>query len=362
MHQRELHGAMSTNEINDRLAPRSGSGQRPMRRDLMATIAVVTLLVAASSPSVAQAQGSPSPDPAILRPILAAPLPMPATPPPLIDPDGPPSASVERHGVRLDLWVPAEPVPSGAWTSTLLRVTNVGEVPVWVPGYPDNLPCQLPIQGGVDLRDLWAPGVEWSGNAGIFKAAALGAGSSASAGTEIAGRDRDGTCLDVGLPAGRLRPGASFDVTFQTWVRYPWRDQHLPTGTASEGYRLTFYRSNHGEGREGRRTFVEVRAPLAIAGTDVTYPSPQSLIDTALGQPEFLAWIETRDFGQDWSGYVEGIEPPRGMTFAEVAPLAGPAPEDTVEIRAFAEGSAPGTYGNVTIDPWDASVVEVVIR
>ena len=44
--------------------------------------------------------------------------------------------------MRLDLWVPTEPVPSGAWMSTILRVTNVGEVPVWVYGYPDNLPCQ----------------------------------------------------------------------------------------------------------------------------------------------------------------------------------------------------------------------------
>jgi hypothetical protein len=107
---------------------------------------------------------------------------------------------------------------------------------------------------------------------------------------------------------------------------------------------------------------VEVRAPLAIAGTEVAYPSPQALIDAALAQPEFLAWIETRDFGQDWNGYIVGIEPPRGMTFAEVDPLGGPAPEETVEIRAFAQGSAPGTYGNVIIDPWDASVEEVIIQ
>jgi hypothetical protein len=330
----------------------------------MATIAVAALLVAASSPWVALGQGSPSPEPAIDRPILAAPLPVPAGPPPAVDSDGPPSASVERHGVRLDLWVPAEPVASGAWMSTLLRVTNVGEVPVWVYGYPDNIPCQLPIVGGIDLRDLWAPGVEWSGNAGIFKAAVLGAGSPASLGSESAAVDPDATCLDVGLPAGRMRPGASFELPLEAWVRYLWRDQPLPTGIASVGYRLTFYRSDpdRHSGEDRRRTFVEVRAPLAIAGTDVAYPSPQELVDAALAQPEFLAWIETRDFGQDWNPYVEGIEPPRGMTFAEIDPLGGPAPEETVGIGAFAQGTAPGSFGSVIIDPWDASVEEVIIR
>ena len=356
---------MSTYEAVTRSPRRSGgSGQRPLRRDLMAAIAVALLLVAAASPWVAQAQETPSPVPASDRPILAPPLPVPAGPPPAVDSDGPPSASVERHGVRLDMWVPSQPVLSGAWMSTLLRVSNVGKVPVWVYGYPDNIPCQLPILGGIDLRDLWAPGVDWTGNAGIFKAAALGAGSPASPGADIAGRDPDATCLDVGLPAGRMRPGASFDLTFQTWVRYPWRDQHLPTGTASVGYGLGFYRSNpdRHSAEDRRRSFVEVRAPLAIAGTDVAYPSPQTLIDAALAQPEFLAWIETRDLGQDWNAYVEGIDPPRGMTFAEVDPLGGPAPEETVEIRAFAQGGAPGTYGKVIIDPWDASVEEVIIR
>jgi hypothetical protein len=146
----------------------------------------------------------------------------------------------------------------------------------------------------------------------------------------------------------------------QTWVRYPWRDQPLPAGTASVGYRFWFHRSAPGRG--GRETSLEVRAPLAIAGTDVAYPSPQTLIDAALAQPEFLAWIETRDFVEEWNPYVEGIEPPRGMTFAEIDPLGGPAPEETVGIGAFAQGSEPGSFGSVIIDPWDASVEEVIIR
>lgn len=355
---------MSTHEAVTRSSRRSGgSRQRALRRDLMATIAVAALLVAASSPWVALGQGTPSPEPAIDRPILAAPLPVPAEPAPLVSPEGPPTASVERHGVRLDLWVPAGPVASGAWMSALLRVTNVGEAPVWVYGYPDNIPCQSPILGGIDLRDLWAPGVAWSGNAGIFKAAVLGAGSPASLGSEFAVVDPDAVCLDDGMPAGRMRPGSSFELPLEAWVRYPWRDQPLPAGTASVGYRLTFYRSDpdRHSGEDRRRTFVEVRAPLAIAGTDVAYPSPQALVDAALAQPEFLAWIETRDFGQDWNPAVNGIEPPRGSTFAEVDPTGGPAPQETVEIGAFAEGSVDDSYGRVIVDPWDASVEEVII-
>jgi hypothetical protein len=58
---------------------------------------------------------------------------------------------------------------------------------------------------------------------------------------------------------------------------------------------------------------------------------------------------------------VYGIEPPRGSTFAEVDPMGGPAPDETVEIGAFAEGTGPGNWGRVVIDPWDASVEEVVI-
>jgi len=245
--------------------------------------------------------------------------------------------------------------------SMLLRVTNVGDAPVRVPGYPGAIQCEPPILGGIDLRDLWAPGVAWSGNAGIFKAAALGAGSPARPGTEIV-VDPDATCRYDVPYAGLMRQGASFDLPFQAWVRYPWRDQPLPTGTASVGYRFTFYREGRSRGDDRRRTFVEVRAPLVIAGPDVAYPSPQTLVDAALAQPEFLAWIETRDFGQDWNPYVEGIEPPRGMTFAEIDPLGGPAPEETVGIGAFAQGTAPGSFGSVIIDPWDASVEDVIIR
>lgn len=350
---------MSTHEAVTRFSRRSGGlRRRPVRRDLVAAILVAALLIAAPSPWVVRGQETPSPEPASDRPILAAPLPAPAGPAPAVSPEGPPTASVERHGVRLDLWIPTEPVSSGAWVSALLRVTNVGEAPIRVPGYPDNILCQSPISSRIDLGGLWSPGVDWSGNAGIFKAVVLDGGP-ATVSMDVVGLDPGAICLDVGLPAGRLRAGASFDLPLQAWVRYLWRDQPLPTGTASVASRFTFYRS--APGRAGRRTSIEVRAPLAIAGTDVAYPSPQALVDAALMQPEFLAWIETRDFGQEWSPAVNGIEPPRGLSFAEVDPLGGPAPDETVEIGAFAEGSVDDSWGRVIIDPWDASVEEVII-
>jgi hypothetical protein len=265
---------------------------------------------------------------------------------------------VERDGVRLDLWVPTEPVAAGAWVSALLRVTNVGEVAIRVYGYPDNIACQNQTGSRVDLTGLWSAGVDWSGNAGIFKGVVLD-GNPATVGMDVASVDPDAVCLDVGLPAGRMRPGASFDLQLQAWVRYLWRDQPLPTGTAHVESWFGFTRRS--PGGADREITVEVRAPLAIAGTDVAYPSPQTIVDAALAQPEFLAWIETRDLTGEWSPAVHGIEPPRGRTFAEVDPMGGPAPQETVEIGAFAEGTAPGTWGRVIIDPWDASVDEVVI-
>ncbi|MFV2064074.1 MAG: hypothetical protein ACC726_11265 [Chloroflexota bacterium] len=47
------------------------------------------------------------------RPVLAAALPMPHGPIPPIDTSRPPDATIEKRGVRMETWVPTEPIPSG---------------------------------------------------------------------------------------------------------------------------------------------------------------------------------------------------------------------------------------------------------
>ncbi|CAN5457313.1 hypothetical protein BH24CHL9_BH24CHL9_13770 [soil metagenome] len=338
---------------------RSSGGARssPARRAAIVA-SIVAVLIAAPGAWVAQGQDDGSPLPTGDRPLLADPIPAPDGPPPPVDADGPPTVSVKRKGVRLDLWVPAEPLESGAWVPALLRVTNVGKTPILVYGYPDAMLCGNPTASGIDLTGLWDPGVGWEGNAAVFKAAFL-ARAPGRLGMGAATDDEGGLCLDVGLPAGRMPAGASFEMPLATWLRYLWRDQPLPAGTAEVASRFTFTRPSRKPGL--RRATIEVRAPITVAGVDVSYPSPQAIVDAALAQPEFYEWIGTRRFDEEWSPSGHGIEAPEDSSFAEIDPQGGPAPEDTVEIGAFAEGSAPGNWGRVTIDPWDGSVEEVEI-
>lgn len=254
----------------------------------------------------------------------------------------------------MELWAPADPTENGDWVSARIRVTNVGRTPIKVSGYPDNLACQSPVASWIDLTGLWDAGRTWEGNAEAFRRAYLAEGPSIID-VEVMPDGSEAACLDIGRPDGKLAAGASFEVPLATWVRYLWRDQPLPSGTAELVSTFRFNRPSRQPGQ--RRASIELRVPLEIAGADVSYPSPQELVDTALDQPGFLAWIETRRFDKSWNPSSHRLA--EGFGQSEFA--GGPAPMDTIQVGAFADGLVPENWGRVTIDPWDGSVRAVDI-
>jgi len=205
------------------------------------------------------------------RPVLAAALPMPDGPIPPIDTSRPPDATIEKRGVRMETWVPTEPIPSGAWLPAVVRVTNAGDTPIRHDGDTKNWPYRLPTSTVLDLTGLHDPGRAWDGNAERFKQRFLESQAIARLIMERQPSGDGDEFPDYGIQR-RLRPGTSFELPVVVVPRYAWRDQPLPGGTASVDATFCFRRPSAKAGR--REPCLRTSAPVTIAGEPVEYPGP----------------------------------------------------------------------------------------
>lgn len=223
--------------------------------------------------------------------------------PPIVEPEGRPprlgtrraaDAVVEKRGVRLELWVPQEPVANGAWLPALLRVTNRRSRPIYHGGRVDDLRCFSPAGARFSSAALFEPGDEWAGNAALVREELMKLLTSRSLGVWTARPQRG--CGDIGY-VEPLPPGESFVSSVATWPRFVFGNQPLPSGTASieAGYPFWLRR----DARDEPPIVLSTSAPVVIEGEAVAYPSPQRLVDAMLRRPDFGAWVETRDLAGD---------------------------------------------------------------
>jgi hypothetical protein len=323
----------------------------------------------ASSP-VPSAPTTPTPFP---WPTLAPPAPEPALEP--LEPTGPPDATATRHGVRVDLWLSSLTVAQGEWVQALVRVTNTRDDPVWTPGGD----CWLTTTVGVDLSPLYPQEATLSGNAAAFMRRVVRERGLLSAGfghwTPEPLPDASGVpavaladCApELGARFLRIGPGRSRELRYawypmarqdalDTWMR------PLPPGPVS--VTASWQYAGHGARPTGplfRRhpDLISAKADLELTGTDPGFPTPIEIVEAALADPAFAAWVAADPTRADWAGtYFGGWPGPDYPAQSRFAGLAGRAPDGIAEVWLVRDlpGSA-DAIGAALVDPWTGAVL-----
>ena len=281
------------------------------------------------------------------RPTLVAPLARPnGRRPRIAAKSRPADAVVERKRVRLELWVPQQPINTGDFIPATVRVTNLSGRPM---GHASLVGCYSgPLQVQLDISEVFEPTKPRRRQVARFidqflTATRMNRVWMAPNGPRILCPGDHGVWRNV--PAG-------WSVTQQVAARavYPWRDQPLPSGRATVSAMFRFF---EGLGTDGRMTDLAVEAPVSIKGHAVGYPSPRELADALLAEPVLLDWVKTR-----WQNAAIYLNPdyPRSMWTGKSF-NGGPAPADYVDFDLQAAGSTCGWFPDVRLDPWTAEVL-----
>ena len=381
-----------------RAAAWRGPLSRTIRRATFVTALALVLTIPASgreaetvAPSTSPA---PSADAAAPEPVLTDDaFPYPHLPPPTevplpaaLQPEGRPDASTTRHGVRVELWLSSPIAEPGEWMQAVVRTTNLRRTPAWsTPGE-----CGGSTTGvGIDARLDIPTGVEQEGNAAEFKRRAVRKGQVRGAGFDerkdvlrwVTGSVSNGgiwgfvECLGP-LEPRRLGPRASvterfawypassFDEDDGVWYQPLWPG----TATVTASWRFL------GRGAKPRAAVwselwrntrrIQATMDIEIAGDGPGTPSIAELVDAALAEPRFGAWVDGDPSRESWTGvswgsasgptyphnlYAIGLEdaPPTGLVWLAL---------DRVRVEPDRHHQLRGV---ATLDPWTGEVLRV---
>ena len=354
-------------------------------RAVVLRLGIALLLLAVSAPgALAQSPSplpSPSPSPAVQPtsgPVLppSSEVPLPAA----LQPKGRPDASATRHGVRVELWLSSSRVTPGEWVQALVRTTNLRDTPAF------SMSGECGRSGtSVSMRlDPQVPaGQTFTGNAGAFKSQVLrdslltrdGFGrrkdllrwSSAS----TVGGQAFGFVECTGPFSGprRLGPGASVIERF-AWYPVgsfeddPWLHPMWPgvgTVTVSWPYLDRAAPPSVSGRRMGRMVEpIAVTAAIEVTGEGPSARGLPELVDIALADPRFRAWVDEDPTRRSWRS---------ASAFAESGPTYEPSlylwnlpdPPSTGVVFVGLERAIDGQShrGIVTLDPWTGEVLQV---
>jgi len=285
----------------------------------LATLALVGVVVAScnapvATPSAAADSGSlpaPTPSPAT-TPAAATPSPSPS-PSPSTSPSPPPAAPmppgplarvavVEQDGVRVRIELERNPMPAGEWTVLTATVRNIGDdVVTW---FHDG--CATTVGTWGEMAASWRPGIAQTGVAATFKGRVLdlayrptplpgpivhfvperwaGSGSYGCADIGMSDRIRPGKAIRQryvweGQAGSRWGPPPSGPVTLTGTFAYYWRGREEPEGDITD------------------RTIKVSLDSWITGGADETWLSPPEVVDAALADSAFVAYLETQDLG-----------------------------------------------------------------
>ena len=324
---------------------------------------------------------SPSPNPALQPtsgPVLppSSEVPLPAA----LQPKGRPDASTTRHGVRVELWLSSSSVTPGEWVQAVVRTTNLRDTPAFaMSGECGRSGTSVSVSLDPDVP----PGQTFSGAGDAFKRQVLrdsllthdGFGrrkdvlrwNSAS----VSGGATFGFVECTGPFSGprRLGPGASVIERF-AWYPVgsfeddPWFHPMWPgagTVTVSWPYLGRGAPPSVSVRRMGR-TVEPIRATAAI---EVTGEGPRArglpeLVDIALADPRFRAWVEADPTRRSWRGASASAE--SGPTYEPNLYLWNlPDPPSTGVVFVGLERAIDrqSHRGIVTLDPWTGEVLQV---
>lgn len=297
---------------------------------------------AAFSPRPAYSQPAVGPigaDPRLRKPVLR-----PKGRRPTPDIARPPTARVERGGVRLEHWLPTGRARNGRWIPAHVRITNTGTRSI-------TFACG----GGSTVAQtakLFPRGKRWSGNAATFKKQVLERewpGNLAFGWRRGDGTDCPGSVgLDIKLP-----PRGVYEYDVWGVPRYPIADQPLPSGRLPV---VTTFSYRSGD-RDARRT-VAVRTKLRFVGPRWRWATPQDMVDAMLEDLRFSDWLDRRDRPIWWTHPTFHVVDTPDAYWPSVG-FEGPAPDGTVSIGLFADSwdDFGGGYGRMLLDPWTGQIL-----
>jgi len=249
-----------------------------------------------------------------------------------LHPTRPPTLSKERGGVRLEVWLPKRTLSPGEWLTVHVRITNERKGPIHLGCYP--------TRSRLRVHELFDRGRVWTGNAASFKRAVLELTWLGS--PQLA--NGPASCPQGETGGTRLRPGGHLEYDARLVPRYGVRDQPLPAGRLPLTTTLSYATNDWGV---PRRT-VTVGGEVELDGPPWPWASPQQIVDAALADPRFAAWLDDQGPGCCRSATFEVVEAPGSIYWPEHG-FEGPAPDGTVYLSTFPS--------SVLLDPWTAQVI-----
>ncbi len=196
-----------------------------------------------------------------------------------------------RDDVRLTLALDGPPrVDAASWAT--LEIENLGASGVrWAGGG-----CGDPGSISIDLRPAFAPGRDWPGLLGRFKAAGLGDGFENPAAAFYVAADRFGQDIAcaASLQVEELAPGATLELRAGWDGTFGGARAHAPTGPVVVTAAFAFIGIAGEVANEDTDTDpIEVHIQTTVAGVAGAAPlSPALAIDAALADPQFAAWVQ----------------------------------------------------------------------
>jgi len=316
-------------------------------------------IMASPSPAAAPtgaAAASTTPSTAVPAP-TAPPTLAPAARPPAWEVEGEPAATVERDGLRMELFIAATELAPGDWLQARVRVTNLSDT----TRYFDRQEC---LGDGIDIEPdlggLLDPGVVQTGAAGRLKSELMAMGDMPS--WPQAGESDSGITEQSGprcVPqlvrrAGRLLPGKSQERDLEIRPVYL-LDRALPSGSIA--VRASF--KDWGGGKQADRDLepLVLESAVTVTGDGAGYPSPAQLVDIALADPQFRAYVEETEARGEWvnPSWHAWDRPPSAQ--ARWKDLTGRVGDGFVEIGLFSVLDGKEAYAVVNIDPWSGEVL-----
>lgn len=290
------------------------------------------------------------------------------------EPVGPPIASSVGRGIRIDFWLSTVEAGPGAWVQAVVRATNTRADDVWY--WPGT--CTAGILVRADLSTVTPMGIEQTGNAAVFKDIAISdrgiLEQTFDGYDEVVADQSSGAmvrplaeCVTPGN-VRRLGPGQTRTERFAWYVATlrAGRVQPLPPGAVTVSVLWPYA----GHGRRPRidwthqpRHDLIATAPLVLTGDGPGTPSLPEMIDTALADPHFRAWVAPGPRPTDndvtlgsWP-YATIASPPRWATINALAP------DGFVEVSLGRDVAIDGHHlGAALLDAWTGELLDVVFE
>jgi hypothetical protein len=252
----------------------------------------------ATPASTAQPTDPPTPSP--------SPIPSPPA-------DLPTRLVKSKSGIRVTIELDRNPLRAGDPTWATMTVQNRGSTDAtW---YHDG--CAIPVGlGGEIVGTRWRPGVEQSGQAALFKARVVEASGGDVPWIQFIHERYIGKvgfgCADLGV-TDTIPPGDSL-VHRARWDGMASPALGPPPGGAVE---LTGRAAYYFRGKQPARLIttavIELRATAWIVdGKDPTLLDPPEIIDAALADEDFAAWLADKELGNGRNEFIR-FDPEAGL-------------------------------------------------